>query len=80
MLFDSYFILKISKKLASLITISSYHNFSQQTSGFLLAIGSSTPEFTTNLLSTLKGNEDIALGIGAIAGSGSFGKIIKKKN
>ena len=55
-------------------TISSYHKLSQQTSGFLLAIGSSTPEFTTNLISTLQGSEDIALGVGAIAGSGSFGK------
>ena len=32
------------------------------------------PEFTTNMISTLQGKEDIALGVGAIAGSGSFGK------
>ena len=55
-------------------TISSFHNLSQQTSGFLLAVGSSMPEFTTNMISTLQGKEDIALGVGAIAGSGSFGK------
>lgn len=72
---DSYMIRIIFYiKTASLTTISSFHNFSQQTSGFLLAIGSSTPEFTTNLISTLGGKEDISLGVGAIAGSGSFGK------
>ena len=47
---------------------------SQQITGFLLAIGASTPEFTTNLISSLQGkSEDAALGVGAITGSGSFG-------
>jgi Ca2+/Na+ antiporter len=49
---------------------------SQQVTGFLLAIGASTPEFTTNLLSSIQGkSEDAALGLGAITGSGSFGNL-----
>ena len=73
MLYDTYYN-HLNKLKASLTTISSFHELSQQTSGFLLAIGSSMPEFTTNLISTLEGEEDISLGVGAIAGSGSFGK------
>lgn len=41
----------------------------------MLAIGASTPEFTTNLISSFNGNaEEAAIGLGVITGSGSFGK------
>lgn len=43
---------------------------SEQVEGILLAIGSSIPEFTTNLIASLSDNADI--GIGTIAGSGAY--------
>ena len=77
---DSYMIRNkiLNNSIASLSQISVTYGFSQQVSGFLLAIGASTPEFTTNLISTIQGKfEDAALGVGAITGSGSFGNWIK---
>ena len=46
------------------------YNLSQTTQGYLLAIGSSIPEFATNLMATLTSKSNI--GIGAIFGSGAF--------
>ena len=46
------------------------YNLSQNTQGYLLAIGSSIPEFATNLMATLTSKSNI--GIGAIFGSGAF--------
>lgn len=54
--------------------MSKKYKFTQQMSGYILGIGASVPEFTTNLISS--GDvSTINIGIGAISGSGSFGII-----
>jgi Ca2+/Na+ antiporter len=44
-----------------------------QFSGYILAIGASIPEFTTNLISAVGDSENRNIGLGAITGSGSYG-------
>lgn len=51
-------------------SIAKKYTLSEQVEGILLAIGASIPEFTTNLIASLSNSVDI--GIGAIAGSGSY--------
>ena len=46
----------------------------EQFSGYILAIGASIPEFTTNLISALGDSDNKNIGLGAITGSGSYGK------
>jgi Ca2+/Na+ antiporter len=47
---------------------------SQTSTGILVAIGISTPELTTNVLSVLSNNTEMfGYGFGAIVGSGVFG-------
>ncbi len=51
------------------------YKLSDQITAFLLAVGSSIPEFTTNLISSFNGeSEEAVIGIGVITGSGSFSK------
>jgi Ca2+/Na+ antiporter len=45
--------------------------------GFFLAIASSIPEFTTNSIASLNQNTSmLQFGMGAITGSGAYGKFI----
>ena len=55
--------------------IAKKYNFNDETTGYMLAIASSIPEFTTNLLASLDQNTSMfKFGMGAITGSGAYGK------
>ena len=56
--------------ITSLENVCKKYDLTQTTQGYLLAIGSSIPEFATNLMATLTSKSNI--GIGAIFGSGAF--------
>jgi len=49
---------------------------SEQFSGYILAIASGIPEFTTNLVSATTDQANVNIGVGNVTGSGSFGKIL----
>jgi Ca2+/Na+ antiporter len=60
--------------LACLSNISKRYNLSETTTGYILAFGSSIPEFTTNFIaSTDLNSRSIVLGLGTISASGAFG-------
>lgn len=63
--------------LASLKKISRMFGLNQQTSGLIIAIGNSIPEFCTNMAANLSSSsENLAdFGLGAIFGSGMFGNL-----
>jgi Ca2+/Na+ antiporter len=65
---------KIKLKIAALKQISKDFNLSAQTSGLILAFGTSIPEFSTNLAST-SDMGSIEIGLGTITGSGAYGKV-----
>ena len=51
---------------------------SEKLAGYLLAFGSSIPEFTTNLIATSDGDnpKSITLGLGTTTSSGCYGRRI----
>ena len=61
--------------IACLMNIAKKYNLSSQATGYILAIGSSIPEFTTSLISAMNEDGNVNLAIGTISGSGAFGKI-----
>jgi Ca2+/Na+ antiporter len=65
----------LNLNLACLQNISKKYNLSEHVTGYLLAIGGSIPEFSTNLISATSNDGNINIGVGTISGSGSFGKI-----
>jgi Ca2+/Na+ antiporter len=54
--------------------IANKYNLSERFTGYILAFGSSIPEFSTNLISATSSTGNINIGVGDIAGSGSYGK------
>jgi len=62
--------------IACLHSLTKKYNLSEHTSGYILALGSSIPEFTTNMISACTKDGNINIGIGTITGSGSFSKKI----
>lgn len=69
-----YFLIKLF--LACLQNLAKKYNLSEQFSGYILAIASGIPEFTTNLVSVSTDQANVDIGVGNVTGSGSFGKIL----
>ena len=59
--------------IACLQKIAKKYNLSEQCKGYILAVGSCLPEFTTNLVAATKENGNFNIGVGNVTGSGSFG-------
>ena len=59
--------------VATLQEISKKYNLSERVTGYILAVGTSIPEFTTNLISATTTDGNINIGVGNIAGSGAYG-------
>jgi len=51
------------------------YKLSEEFSGYILAVGASIPEFTTNLIASTNKNSMIDLGVGTVTGSGIYGNV-----
>jgi hypothetical protein len=74
-LVEHYMMRMVYLILACLSSISKKYGLSETTAGYILAFGSSIPEFTTNIIASNDMNKkNLVLGLGTISASGSFGK------
>jgi Ca2+/Na+ antiporter len=56
-------------------SIAKKYNLSEQFSGYILAVASGIPEFTTNLVAATSEKGNVNIGVGNVTGSGSFGNL-----
>ena len=66
--------------IACLQTIIKKYKLQPNLAGFLIAVGCSVPEFSTNMISCLSEKPElVGFGFGAVVGSGVFGNIFSSK-